>query len=189
MQVICWHEHCTIQAASCGWLQHWTLTRLTVRIKCYRDAERCSSLLVQKLLACILCGVRGHVARSCPESLCFNCHRPGHAVRDCDRRRIRYEICRRCGMRGHIQTVGFICIVIKHITKFLLNMYFSNLWFVVNIWLKLVLFCVGLSWSLATIPFDCKWHIFTYFIVLSYHLCDMGILLIFHCYIRLATLF
>jgi len=71
------------------------------------EVQRWWFCLSQRLLACILCGVRGHVARACPQSLCFNCHQRGHAIRDCDRRRIRYEICRRCGMRGHIQMVSF----------------------------------------------------------------------------------
>lgn len=59
----------------------------------------------RKAKACLLCGEQGHFSRSCRQSLCFRCNKPGHSVRDCDRKRNgREDYCCRCGVYGHQNT-------------------------------------------------------------------------------------
>ena len=40
-------------------------------------------IILQKISVCFLCGGVGHVKRSCPNELCFNCYEPGHMSKVC----------------------------------------------------------------------------------------------------------
>ncbi|XP_077863270.1 uncharacterized protein LOC102803091, partial [Saccoglossus kowalevskii] len=53
--------------------------------------------------SCYLCGETGHSRQRCPNALCFNCHQPGHQMKDCTERWRRLsEECYRCQQSGHI---------------------------------------------------------------------------------------
>lgn len=67
----------------------------------------------QKLPCCSLCGLQGHLLRTCPNRHCSNCLLPGHTYDDCLERAYWHKRCHRCGMTGHFFDVSSaMCVLV-----------------------------------------------------------------------------
>lgn len=66
----------------------------------------CVCVYEQKLPCCSLCGLLGHLLRTCPNRHCSNCSLPGHTYDDCLEKAYWHKCCHRCGMTGHFIDVS-----------------------------------------------------------------------------------
>lgn len=68
----------------------------------------------QKMPCCSLCGLQGHLLRTCPNRHCYNCSLPGHTYDNCLEKARWHKCCHRCGMTGHFIDVSssmWVCLL------------------------------------------------------------------------------